>query len=159
MYKNNINKNYPAYLLGLVGSILSFIVCFIIGLLVFVFHNLFVSIFGEFFDDIFGEIFYMYQFQGLDGVYNGVYQIGVIMFVIILVGAILGLIGTLLSWRRLSIFSCIIMIIGGFLSLVSLIFPGLFLIFGGILNFKTLNDNIKANGRQNYLGRCYDEKS
>lgn len=146
-HQNNIQRNYPAYVLGLVGSILSFVVCFITGLLVFVFHGLFVSIFGEFFEDIFEEIFYMYQFQGFDGLYEGIYQFGVMIFVIILIGAILGLVGTILSWKQPSILSCTIMIIGGAFSLVSLIFPGVFLILGGILNLRTLNSNMKYSGR------------
>lgn len=145
--QNNIQKNYPAYVLGLVGSILSFIVCFITGLLVFVFQVLFVSVFGEFFEEIFEKLFYMHQFQGLDEVYVGIYEFGVMIFVIILIGAILGLVGTILSWKQPSVLSCTIMIIGGVFSLVSLIFPGVFLILGGILNIKTLNTNMKYMSR------------
>ena len=146
-HQNNIQKNYSAHVLGLVGSILSFAVCFITGLLVFVFHGLFVSIFGEFFEDIFEEIFYMQQFQGLDGVYTSVYQFGVMIFIIILIGAIFGFVGTFLSWKQPSILSCTIMIIGGVFSLVSLIFPGVFLILGGILNLRILNSNMKYSER------------
>lgn len=147
-YGNNrreLCRSTAGYILGLVASTLSFIVCFVTGILVFAFDGLIESIFGGLWDEFYEDIFMFDIFVGFEKFFTGVLEAGIIFFWIIVIGFVLGLIGTLISWRKATILSSSIMIIGGVFSLFSLIFPGVFLIIGGVLNIKCARLNSKSN--------------
>ncbi len=138
-------RSTAGYILGLVASSLSFIVCFVTGILVFSFDGLIQSIFGGLWDEFYEDIFMFDIFVGFEKFFIGVMEISIIIFWIMVIGFILGLIGTLISLRKATILSSSIMIIGGVFSILCLIFPGVFLIIGGVLNIKCVRLNSKLN--------------
>lgn len=143
---NNIEKFKTGYIFGLVASILSFMVCFFTGILVFHFE----SIIGDLLEDFWEKIYLNSLFADAFPII-GKFAIDTLDFArailyVMATGFILGLLGTLMSIRKISMVSSVIMVIGGILSLISLIFPGVFLITGGVINIKKiLTDLNKKN--------------
>lgn len=147
-YRNNRIepcRSTAGYILGLVASTLSFIVCFVTGILVFSFDGLIQSIFGGLWDEFYEDIFMFDIFIGFGKFFSGVMKMSIIIFWIMVIGFILGFVGTLISWAKSTVLSSSIMIIGGVFSLFCLIFPGVFLIIGGVLNIKCARINSKPN--------------
>lgn len=151
------------YVLGLIGSTFSFIICFFAGIGIILFQNLFGfdgvvqrflgeiflgEIFlGEIIEDIYDEFLYfdtfLYSQEFLQKVFDGILKFGIVLFVIILIGFILGIIGTIKSWKNVTIASSSLMIVGGIFSLFCLILPGILLIVGGGLNMKCAVERLK----------------
>lgn len=144
-YKDNNNracKSFAGYILGIVGSTLSFIVCFMMSIMLFLSNNVFKMFFLELWEDIYEDAFMFNNFIGFENFASQIYNMGIVFLIIMIVGFILGLIGTIVSWHKVSFFSSSIMIIGGAFSIVSLVFPGVFLIIGGVLNMKCAKGNL-----------------
>lgn len=136
-YKSKNRKIYTSIIgctLGLVGSVLSFIFCFILGVIVFAFDNLLLALFFQLFEEIFDDIFLFNIITNEANFFNSVVSIGQIYFFVVLIGFILGVIGTFMSWKNSTILSSLIMIVGGVFSLFCLLIPGILLIVGSLLN-------------------------
>lgn len=141
------------YVLGLIGSTFSFIICFFAGIGIILFQILFgfdgvvQRFLGEIIEDIYDEFLYfdtfLYSQEFLQKVFDGILKFGIVLFVIILIGFILGIIGTIKSWKNVTIASSSLMIVGGIFSLFCLILPGILLIVGGGLNMKCAVERLK----------------
>lgn len=148
-YKDR-NNNMIGYVLGLIGSSMSFIVSFI-SLILFLVVNEFVQVVITYaVNEIFDELDIIHFFISPDNFYNlthntytFAYQLGIILLVIMVVGFILSIYGTISYKKKPSAISCVIMIIGGMLSLVSLVIPGVITIVGGSVNLFNLVRNSK----------------
>lgn len=142
-----IRGSVLAYVLGLIGSIFSFVICIIIMQVMGLFNRIIYASLSNEVIDFFNDIFYydslVYLGDFIYGIINVIMRFGFIIFLIILVGSVLGLIGSIKSFNNVSVTSSSIMIVGGVCLLFCFLVPGIFLIIGGILNIKTFLDSKK----------------
>lgn len=136
--KNTANKRMKngvlGYTLGLIGSILSGITVFFMGIFMFLFGKLIKEIIISIIAEILMELEMLNFLQVAEEFYNSSVNISILIFIIILVGFILSIYGTLMNWNNPSALSCVIMIIGGILSLIPFFIPGIIIIVGGSVN-------------------------
>lgn len=135
-------KGILAYTLGLIGSSVSGLMLLFAGLFILLFGKLAENIMTSFITKILVELEMISFLQGIENFYNYSMGISTLIFMIMLVGFILSIVGTFMSWKEIRISSCIIMILGGILSLIPLIIPGLLVIIGASIN---LFDYVKQN--------------
>ncbi|BAK81582.1 hypothetical protein [Candidatus Arthromitus sp. SFB-rat-Yit] len=135
-------KGILAYTLGLIGSSISGLMLLFAGLFILLFGKLAKNIMTSFITKILVELEMINFLQGIENFYNYSMGISTLIFIIMLVGFILSIVGTFMSWKEVRISSCIIMILGGILSLIPLIIPGLLVIIGASIN---LFDYVKQN--------------
>lgn len=139
MEVNSKFENFrTGYIFGLIASVLSFMVCFVMGILIFYFDNIIRDILQELWERVYLESIIMEVFPIIGRFAINALDFAQIIFYLMVIGFTLGLLGTLMSIRKVTLFSSLIMIAGGVLSLFCLIFPGVFLITGGVLNFKNV---------------------
>lgn len=140
-------KSLAGYTLGIVGCVLSFIACFFMSLIVFFFRTgVFKQNVTEAIEKFIYKTGFLVEFYNkIDMLINNIFDTVNTFLVLMIIGFILGLIGTILSWFRASFLSASIMIIGGLFSIISLVFPGIFLIIGGVLNIKCAKKNSNLN--------------
>lgn len=155
IYKNNRNKynnrkvrgNLLAYVLGLIGSIFSLVVCILVMQVMGLFNRVIYGSLSNGVFNFFNEIFYydslVYFGDFIYGIIGIIMKFGFIIFLIILVGSILGIISSIKSFNDVSVSSASIMIIAGVCLLFCFLIPGVFLIAGGILNIQTFLDSKK----------------
>lgn len=134
------------YIFGLVASILSFMVCFVMGILVFHFDNVIEDILEGLWGKVYLDAMLMEAFPDIGEFAINALDFAQILLYVMAIGFILGLLGTIMSIRKITMFSSLVMIIGGILSLFCLIFPGVFLITGGVLNLKKMFED--SNSRE-----------
>ena len=139
-----LGKSLYGYILGIVGCVLSFIVCFMTFVIVVLYGKVKIAFVNNF--GIENKKNFLYEgYIWLERILENILNAGITFLFIMIVGFILGLIGTIVSWHKASFLSSSIMIIGGVLSIISLIFPGVFLIIGGVLNIKCVFNNLNRN--------------
>lgn len=144
---DNIGFSINGYVLGLVGSITGFILSFlilVIGLLINIFSNEIIEMMYSI-----EPLFYFLEFFSSDFLFSDImfhistYTHMILAFInffviTIFLGFTVGLFSSLKSRNDKTYISSIFMILGGIISLICLIIPGLFLITGGILNLRYL---------------------
>lgn len=143
--ENKKRYNVLGYTLGLIGSSMSFVISFV-SLILFLVVNEFVQMVITYaVSEVFDELDIVHFFISPDKFYNlthqtytFAYQLGVIFLIIMIVGFILSLYGTISYKKKPSSLACTLMIIGGMLSLVSLFIPGVITIVGGSINLFNL---------------------
>ncbi len=104
--------------------------------------GIFIILFGKLVKDIIisiiAEILMEFEIlnflQIAEEFYNSSFNISILIFIIIFVGFILAISGTIMSWNNSSVLSCVIMIIGGIISLIPFLIPGIIIIIGGSVN-------------------------
>lgn len=147
-YRNEkIRGSVLAYVLGLIGSVFSFVFCLVMMQVMGFFNRVIYGSLSNGFTDFFNEIFYydslVYFGDFIYGIISVIMRFGFIIFLIILIGSILGIISSIKSFSDVSIISSSIMIISGVCLLFCFLIPGIFLIVGGILNIQTFLDSKK----------------
>lgn len=155
MYKANRNKfnngkirgSFLAYVLGLIGSIFSLVICILIMQVMGLFNRVIYGSLSNGVFNFFNEIFYydslVYFGDFVYGIINIIMRFGFVIFLIILVGSILGIISSIKSFNDVSIPSASVMIVSGVCLLFCFLIPGVFLIVGGILNIQAVLDSKK----------------
>lgn len=138
-------KSIAAYTLGLIGSTLSMVICIMNGIVFFFigkFANVFIDTVPKVVDeDIFVIDNVIDSFQKSINYITNI--VGVYWFITV-IGFLLGIIGTITCWVKNSVLASSIMIIGGVFSITSLLFPGVFLLIGGVLNLRKYVKYIKS---------------
>ena len=136
--RNTVNKRMKngvlGYTLGLIGSILSGMTAFFMGIFIILFGKLVKDIIISIIAEILMELEILNFLQIAEEFYNSSFNISILIFIIIFVGFILAISGTIMSWNNSSVLSCVIMIIGGIISLIPFLIPGIIIIIGGSVN-------------------------
>ena len=136
--RNTFNKRMKngvlGYTLGLIGSILSGMTAFFMGIFIILFGKLVKDIIISIIAEILMEFEILNFLQIAEEFYNSSFNISILIFIIIFVGFILAISGTIMSWNNSSVLSCVIMIIGGIISLIPFLIPGIIIIIGGSVN-------------------------
>lgn len=136
--RNTVNKRMKngvlGYTLGLIGSILSGMTAFFMGIFIILFGKLVKDIIISIIAEILMEFEILNFLQIAEEFYNSSFNISILIFIIIFVGFILAISGTIMSWNNSSVLSCVIMIIGGIISLIPFLIPGIIIIIGGPVN-------------------------
>ncbi|AID45159.1 hypothetical protein SFBM_1188 [Candidatus Arthromitus sp. SFB-mouse-Japan] len=136
--RNTVNKRMKngvlGYTLGLIGSILSGMTAFFMGIFIILFGKLVKDIIISIIAEILMEFEILNFLQIAEEFYNSSFNISILIFIIIFVGFILAISGTIMSWNNSSVLSCVIMIIGGIISLIPFLIPGIIIIIGGSVN-------------------------
>ncbi len=136
--RNTVNKRMKngvlGYTLGLIGSILSGMTAFFMGISIILFGKLVKDIIISIIAEILMEFEILNFLQIAEEFYNSSFNISILIFIIIFVGFILAISGTIMSWNNSSVLSCVIMIIGGIISLIPFLIPGIIIIIGGSVN-------------------------
>ena len=136
--RNTVNKRMKngvlGYTLGLIGSILSGMTAFFMGIFIILFGKLVKDIIISIIAEILMEFEILNFLQIAEEFYNSSFNISILIFIIIFVGFILAISGTIRSWNNSSVLSCVIMIIGGIISLIPFLIPGIIIIIGGSVN-------------------------
>lgn len=136
--RNTVNKRMKngvlGYTLGLIGSILSGMTAFFMGIFIILFGKLVKDITISIIAEILMEFEILNFLQIAEEFYNSSFNISILIFIIIFVGFILAISGTIMSWNNSSVLSCVIMIIGGIISLIPFLIPGIIIIIGGSVN-------------------------
>lgn len=137
----NSGRSIAGYTLGLIGSTLSLVVCFVTAFSIFSISGLINK--GL---DLVVRVPDVQRNQSLlelieksGDIINGFVGAVSVYWIIIFVGFIFGIVGTILCWKRNSVLSASIMIIGGVFSIACVLFPGIFLLIGGIINLRNVN--------------------
>lgn len=138
--KFNKRGSVLGYVFGLTGSIFSIVFCFIMFCIGFWFKSLTKDLFYIFMNIIY-EIFDIDHPFGFGLFMDESFRFLIPIFIVILIGAVLGLIGTIKSFGDVSVGSSTLMLVSGVLLLFCFVIPGILLIIGGTLNLRhVLND-------------------
>lgn len=140
--KQKFNRSVLGYSLGLIGSGITFIIGIVCGIILFLFDGLVRTVLNTIVNELFLEIDFLNIFVTAEELYNYSFKFAILLLVIMFIGFVLSIYGTISYWKNPSISSCVLMIVGGVLSLIALIIPGIFIIIGGSINLFNL---IKAS--------------
>lgn len=123
------------YVLGLTGSVFALIFCGIMFFLFMWFKAIAKDLFFILSQALYEIFDVSYPFWG--GFYGEEsFMFLIPIFVLILIGAIIGLIGTIKSFKHVSVESSTLMLISGVILLFCFIVPGIVLIIGGTVNLR-----------------------
>ncbi len=146
--RDNRSGSVLGYTLGLIGSCMSFLVCAIGAFLFFVLNEFVKVLISATLNEVILEFDIFHHFMSPDdflnitqSTYTFAYQIGIIILVIMFIGFILSLYGTLSYKKNPTSFACAMMIIGGVISLMTFFVPGFLTLIGGSINLFNLVKN------------------